>query len=57
MQEAAVGQRNAPKILIFANRIKTVAFVQQSIAEAGFKAELMHGDRSQPLREVSLDPL
>ena len=51
-QDSAVGKRNAPKVLIFANRIKTVRFVQQSLVEAGFKAAQLHGDRSQPEREV-----
>ena len=52
LQESSVGKRNAPKVLVFANRIKTVRFVQQSIAEAGFKAAQLHGDRSQAEREV-----
>lgn len=53
MQDSSVGKRNAPKVLVFANRIKTVRFVQQSLLEAGFKAVQLHGDRSQPEREVS----
>ncbi len=54
MQDSSVGKRNAPKVLVFANRIKTVRFLQQSLVEAGFKAVQLHGDRSQPEREVSL---
>lgn len=53
MQDSSAGKRNAPKVLVFANRIKTVRFVQQSLLEAGFKAVQLHGDRSQPEREVS----
>ena len=52
LQDSAVGKRNAPKVLVFANRIKTVRFVQQSLTEAGFKAAQLHGDRSQAEREV-----
>lgn len=44
--------RNAPKVLVFANRIKTVRFVQQTITDAGFKAAQLHGDRSQAEREA-----
>ncbi len=54
MQDSSTGQRNAPKVLVFANRIKTVRFLQQSLVEAGFKAVQLHGDRSQPEREVNL---
>ena len=54
MQDSSVGKRNAPKVLVFANRIKTVRFLQQSLVDAGFKAVQLHGDRSQPEREVSL---
>ena len=53
MQDSSLGKRNAPKVLVFANRIKTVRFLQQSLVEAGFKAMQLHGDRSQPEREVS----
>lgn len=52
VQETSAGQRNAPKILVFANRIKTVRFVHQHLVEAGFKAAQLHGDRSQQEREV-----
>lgn len=44
--------RMAPKVLVFANRIKTVRFLQQTITDAGFKALQLHGDRSQAEREV-----
>lgn len=54
MQDSSTGKRNAPKVLVFANRIKTVRFLQQSLVEAGFKAVQLHGDRSQPEREVGL---
>ena len=53
LQDSSAAKRNAPKVLVFANRIKTVRFVQQSLVEAGFKAVQLHGDRSQPEREVS----
>lgn len=57
LQDSSVGMRNAPKVLVFANRIKTVRFVQQTITEAGFKAAQLHGDRSQAEREACLSQL
>ncbi|KAL0036815.1 hypothetical protein WJX77_000238 [Trebouxia sp. C0004] len=54
IKESSTGQRNAPKVLVFANRIKTVRFLQQSLGEAGFKALQLHGDRSQPEREEAM---
>lgn len=51
-QALAEGKRNPPRLLIFTNRIKTARFVHDAVAAAGFRAALLHGDRSQPEREV-----
>ena len=52
LQVKSKGLRNPPKVLILANRIKTVRFLHQSVAEAEFRAVMLHGERSQPEREV-----
>lgn len=45
--------RNPPRVLVFANRIKTVQFLHGLIEAEGFKTAILHGDRSQPERDVS----
>ena len=52
VREACRGARNPPRVLIFANRVKTVRFVAATTSEAGFKTAILHGERSQPEREV-----
>ena len=52
MQEESRGQRNPPRVLIFANTVKTVRFLHGLVREADFRAALLHGDRTQPEREV-----
>lgn len=52
VQEASKGIRNPPRVLVFANRIKTVRFLHTTISAAGFKAATLHGDRTQAEREV-----
>ncbi|KAL3156027.1 hypothetical protein ABBQ32_013014 [Trebouxia sp. C0010 RCD-2024] len=54
IKDSSAGMRMAPKVLVFANRIKTVRFLQQTITEAGFKAMQLHGDKSQAEREEAL---
>ena len=52
VREAGRGVRNPPRVLIFANRVKTVRFVAATTAAAGFKTAILHGERSQAEREV-----
>eukprot|EP00887_Chlorella_sp_A99_P004705 scaffold4.g4705.t1 len=51
---ASAGQRNPPRILIFANRVKTVRFLHSELAAAGWRAALLHGERSQAEREEAI---
>ncbi len=46
--------RSKPRILVFCNKVKTVRFVHTLCVEAGFRAVMLHGERSQPEREVCL---
>ena len=41
------------RVLIFANRIKTVRFVHGELHAGGWRAVQLHGERSQEEREVS----
>jgi superfamily II DNA/RNA helicase len=45
--------RNVPRVLIFANKIKTVVFLHQTLEGAGNKVVMLHGDKKQSEREVS----
>lgn len=54
VREAGRGARNPPRVLVFANRVKTVRFLAATLAGAGFKTAMLHGERSQPEREVRL---
>eukprot|EP00884_Botryococcus_braunii_P012932 jgi/Botrbrau1/2163/Bobra.101_2s0004.1 len=54
IKESAVGQRNFPRVLVFANKVKTVRFVHETLEEAGYKVVMLHGERSQPEREEAL---
>ena len=40
--------------MIFCNKVKTVRFVHTLCVDAGFKAAMLHGERSQPEREVCM---
>ena len=53
MQEQSCGHRNPPRVLVFANRIRTVRFVWEAVREAGLRAAILHGERSQDERNVS----
>lgn len=44
--------RNVPRVLIFANKKKTVTFLHQTLEGAGNKVVMLHGDRRQSEREV-----
>lgn len=52
VRDAGAGARHPPRVLIFANRVKTVRFVAAACAGAGFKTAILHGERSQAEREV-----
>ncbi|BDA50781.1 probable DEAD-box ATP-dependent RNA helicase 20 [Coccomyxa sp. Obi] len=54
IKEAGKGARNPPRVLVFANRIKTVRFLHTTISAAGFKAAMLHGDRTQAEREEAM---
>eukprot|EP00892_Ulva_mutabilis_P001166 jgi/Ulvmu1/1104/UM106_0021.1 len=49
-----VGARQLPLVLIFANRIKTVAYLHKELVAAGFKVEELHGQLDQAKREAAL---
>lgn len=57
LQEKGAGLRNAPRVLIFANRIKTVRFLADTVGQAGLRCVILHGERTQPEREVGSNPL
>ncbi|GAB4823853.1 hypothetical protein N2152v2_010899 [Parachlorella kessleri] len=54
IKDASRGLRNPPRILIFANRIKTVRFLHGLLTEGGYRAALLHGERSQEEREAAM---
>lgn len=54
IRKRAAGQRNPPRTLVFANRVKTARFVAHTLEGADFRVALLHGDRSQSEREVAL---
>jgi hypothetical protein len=49
---ASAPARNPPRILIFANRIKTVRYVHRLLSDAKLRVAMLHGERSQAEREV-----
>ena len=57
---ATAGLRHLPRILIFANRIKTVRFIHKHITKASnananpFRAAQLHGEKSQRERDAAL---
>lgn len=51
---AAAGGRNAPRVLVFANRVKTVRFLATTLAKAGHKVAQLHGQRSQAERQSAV---
>lgn len=54
LKEASKGSRLQPRILIFANRIKTVRFVYNQVNGAGYRCAQLHGERSQEERETAV---
>ena len=47
-------QRHKPKILIFANRIKTVKYIARELRGQNKKVAEIHGDKSQEEREAAI---
>jgi hypothetical protein len=41
-------------VLVFANRIKTVRFLHDTVKKEGYRAVMLHGARSQPEREEAM---
>lgn len=54
IKTATTGNRHAPKILIFSNRIKTVRFIFKLVLKANFRTVQLHGERSQEEREEAI---
>ena len=46
--------RNPPRVLVFANRVKTVRFLHNLLKQATLRVAMLHGERSQPEREVRI---
>lgn len=46
-ESVPAGCRNAPRVLIFANRVKTVRFLANTLAKEGYKVVQLHGQRPQ----------
>ncbi|KAK9823896.1 hypothetical protein WJX72_006234 [[Myrmecia] bisecta] len=46
--------RNPPRVLIFANRVKTVRFLHKLLADDGCRVVMLHGERSQHEREEAM---
>lgn len=44
--------RNPPRVLVFANRVKTVRFVYKLLKDSNMRVAMLHGERSQQEREV-----
>lgn len=51
---AGPGPRNRPRVLIFANRLRTVRFLHDLLAGQGRRVAMLHGDRSQAERDAAL---
>mmetsp|Transcript_17825 Transcript_17825/g.31773 ORF Transcript_17825/g.31773 Transcript_17825/m.31773 type:complete len:667 (-) Transcript_17825:259-2259(-) len=51
---ASAPARNPPRILIFANRIKTVRYVHRLLSDAKLRVAMLHGERSQAEREDAM---
>ncbi|KXZ53413.1 hypothetical protein GPECTOR_7g1311 [Gonium pectorale] len=49
-ESTPAGARNPPRLLVFANRVKTVRFLATTLAKEGHKVAQLHGQRSQAER-------
>ncbi|GAX80336.1 hypothetical protein CEUSTIGMA_g7774.t1 [Chlamydomonas eustigma] len=54
IKAASATMRNPPRVLVFANRIKTVRFVHETLVKEEYRAVMLHGQRSQTEREEAL---
>jgi superfamily II DNA/RNA helicase len=54
VRAGAAGRRAQPRLLIFANRIKTARYLHREVAAAGWRAALLHGDRPQEERDAAV---
>lgn len=54
IRAASTGLRNPPRVLVFANRIKTVRFLYETIQKEEFRTAMLHGERSQAERSDAL---
>ncbi|KAG2491590.1 hypothetical protein HYH03_010157 [Edaphochlamys debaryana] len=48
------GSRNAPRVLVFANRVKAVRFLSELLRKEGYKVAQLHGSRSQAERAAAV---
>mmetsp|Transcript_7163 Transcript_7163/g.20219 ORF Transcript_7163/g.20219 Transcript_7163/m.20219 type:complete len:487 (-) Transcript_7163:194-1654(-) len=46
--------RNPPRVLVFANRVKTVRFLHKLLKDAKLRVAILHGERSQHEREEAM---
>ncbi|GLC40197.1 hypothetical protein PLESTM_001013500 [Pleodorina starrii] len=53
-QSVPPGCRNPPRLLVFANRVKTVRFLTSTLAKEGYKVAQLHGQRSQTERNQAV---
>lgn len=51
---AGSGPRNRPRVLVFANRVRTVRFLHDLLAGQGRRVAVLHGERSQAERDAAL---
>lgn len=54
IKESSAGLRAPPKVIIFANRIKTVQYVHKFVKGLQLRVEVLHGERSQEERDEAL---
>ncbi|KAL6764959.1 P-loop containing nucleoside triphosphate hydrolase protein [Haematococcus lacustris] len=54
VQARAGAVRNPPRILVFANRVKTVRYLHELLAKEGYRVVQLHGARSQLEREEAM---
>ncbi|GFR49563.1 hypothetical protein Agub_g11610 [Astrephomene gubernaculifera] len=48
------GSRTPPRVLVFANRVKTVRFLTATLTKEGYKVAQLHGQRSQAERNAAV---
>lgn len=55
IKEQNPAMRNPPRILIFANTIKTVRFLYNEVQDEGYKIAMLHGKRSMQERNEAME--